>query len=636
MADTSISLTGAVGCVAVTPRFDFSGTVKVYIDDVYKEDLTSGITANIPLSEGEVIKYVCSDWDSIVRLDIHDDKVSGDISSWILPSSMLYFYVYGTSVFGDISSGSLSDSLRYLLIYDTSVSYDSSAGAFTGVTNSLFRINFDNCNLTQIQVDNVLADLVASNIEGKTLDIGDNNASPSWTGWENRAILGARGWTVKINSYAFTYLGLSCHGWWPMNENAADKFVVDFSAESNHGTAQRNTEDMHVVGKLDGAFALSVGVPDYINFGNMRNFGSNMDDVTVTVWLKTDYALAAPVMTALNVGDGTQLLVHINADKDNTDAQGKITCILTDQNSDKLQFTADYDTGISDGSQHFLVVIFQKSAGTGKIYIDNVEKAKTYDIQGTNTDFTNFDNSLYIGRNVGAGQHLTAHVDVAGIFVKALSEEELNYLWKGGRGIEGLDFVNCHLIYRGQDGNMNYDTIQAVMEREALQVAIPNQALPANTIWHYIRRQVSGCGLESDDSPACVVIIDENGEMIGNTPNPPQSLTIEGLSGGRLKLRWRYTPIREEITPTAFKIYMDSGEGFDFGSPVATVSYGLGGFGEFVWTSDALTHGQRYRFCVRSYRADAGESSNTNFVATIADSEGPDAIVDLQASWKEI
>jgi len=193
-----------------------------------------------------------------------------------------------------------------------------------------------------------------------------------------------------------------------------------------------------------------------------------------------------------------------------------------------------------------------------------------------------------------------------------------------------------HVVYRGQDGNMDYDRIQALMELDDDQVSIEFQNLPANTIWHFVRRQVSCCGLESEDSPACIVFLDENGDMIGNTPNPPISLIIEGLSNARFRLRWRYTPLEEEISPTGFNIYMDSGSGFDFETPEDNVLYGTGRGGEYDWISGPLTNGKLYRFCVRSYRTDAGESQNTNYVAAVADSIGPDAITDLRASWQEV
>jgi len=191
-------------------------------------------------------------------------------------------------------------------------------------------------------------------------------------------------------------------------------------------------------------------------------------------------------------------------------------------------------------------------------------------------------------------------------------------------------------LYRGQADVFDYDVIVAVMNADASAVTISNQALPANSSWYYIRRHVCECGLESDDSPTCIVQINSSGEMIGNAPNPPVALTIEGFAGGLIKLKWRYTRINEDVAPTGFNIYMDSGSGFDLDTPEDSVLYGQGGNGEFDWTSDALTNGQLYRFIVRSYRTGAGESQNTNFVAAKADSQGPAAITGLTASIQEI
>lgn len=164
------------------------------------------------------------------------------------------------------------------------------------------------------------------------------------------------------------------------------------------------------------------------------------------------------------------------------------------------------------------------------------------------------------------------------------------------------DFYN---VYRGQDGVFDYENPVAVMALEDEQVTIPDQDLPPNTTWHYIRRRVSGdCELESPDSPACIVRIDSNGEMLGSIPNTPTKLAVEGLADGKVKLRWRYAPSEEEIAPAGFHIYIDSGAGFDFETPDAIVPYRGGGpkAGEFDWTSESLTHGELYRFCVRSYR----------------------------------
>ncbi len=192
----------------------------------------------------------------------------------------------------------------------------------------------------------------------------------------------------------------------------------------------------------------------------------------------------------------------------------------------------------------------------------------------------------------------------------------------------------CQTVYRGQDGDMDYDNIQAVMELTDSQVTVPHQVLAPKTIWHYLRRQVSDCGIESLDGPIAVITIDSDGDMIPLTPNCPHCLEIEKVSGGKLKVLWRYTEIGQEIIPTGFRIFIDSGSGFDFASPDATVAYNIGGSGEYEWTSDALSDGQQYRFCVRSYATGAGESQNTDYVAATADSGGPLAVTGLLASWE--
>ncbi len=290
-------------------------------------------------------------------------------------------------------------------------------------------------------------------------------------------------------------------------------------------------------------------------------------------------------------------------------------------------------TTVNDTNWHKLVVI--KDGANSGLFLDNVECAYLLGPPLDNT--TSSSRALKIGCDDAYANKFQGDIDVTAFFNKALSQAERDMVWHGGKGTERLISLHHH-IYRGQDGSIDYSSPAAEMELDDSQVTIPVQALPANTIWHYIRRQIDDeCGLESDDSPACIVAIDSNGDMIGSTPNPPISLTIERLSNGRFHLRWRYTRLSEEVTPTGFKIYMDSGSGFNFSSPDATIAYGIGGINnEFSWISGALTHGQIYRFCIRSYRTGEGESQNTDYVATDADSEGPAAITNLQASYEEI
>ena len=125
--------------------------------------------------------------------------VTGDISGWVLPVTLVYFYVHNTGVTGDISGWVLPAILSDLYIYTTSLDYIVSPGAFVGVTNALVKIDFDNCLLVQANVDNVLADCVASLINNKRLDLAGTNAAPSAAGLLDKATLIARGWIVATN-----------------------------------------------------------------------------------------------------------------------------------------------------------------------------------------------------------------------------------------------------------------------------------------------------------------------------------------------------------------------------------------------------------------------------------------------------
>ena len=233
---------------------------------------------------------------------------------------------------------------------------------------------------------------------------------------------------------------------------------------------------------------------------------------------------------------------------------------------------------------------------------------------------------------------------------------------KLGMGLTGGEFWprvdGCYILYRGQDGIIDHDNITAVMDGDDNQIAVSNQSLSPNTTWHYIRREASGCGLESPDSPPCIVVIDANGDMLGDVPNTPDPVSVEQLAGGKLRVRWRYPQIGQDVEPTGFKVYMDSGSGFDFDTPAATIAYrpwlagefsseGMGGLnesvaimqgvsGEFFWTSGELVDGQLYKFCVRAYRSGEGETQNTDYVSAYADATGPDAAANLIASWQEV
>jgi len=387
----------------------------------------------------------------------------------------------------------------------------------------------------------------------------------------------------------------NCIGHWKMNDDAANKTVVDSSGNDNDGESQQNTDILHTDGKITGALTFN-GSSDFISIAD--NTFNSLSVGTLAFWIYTDALGIQTIFTASNLAfANTYMFFYI-------DGGGKVYFAVLVGGTYKV-YQKTVDPAISAETWHFVVLVQDGSAI--KLYVDNVLKATedggiTNTVPGAFFDDLTGTISNFIGkfdRSTGPAYYWDGVMDCGAIFDKALSEEEVAFLWNEGNGTESLG--PYHNVYRGQDGNIDYENCLAFMDLEDSQVSVLNQDLPPDTIWHFIRRQVSECDLESEDSPACVIVVNSAGDMVGDVPNPPLDLAIEGLSGGCFKLRWRYTTIGEELAPTGFNIYMDSGEGFDFNSPIATVPYGLGGFGEFEWISDPLTPGQRYRFCVRSY-----------------------------------
>ena len=184
---------------------------------------------------------------------------------------------------------------------------------------------------------------------------------------------------------------------------------------------------------------------------------------------------------------------------------------------------------------------------------------------------------------------------------------------------------------------MNYGTAVGTMDLAATQVTIAAQDLPAGTIWNFVRRRkASDCSLESPDSPGCEVRIAPAGAMIADAPNAPSNLVAEPIAGGSIRLRWRYCEIRQPVAPTAFRIYIDSGSGFNFATPSSTLTYSFGGGGEFTKPITGLTAGTLHRFCVRAYNSvTLGETQNTDSVTATPIATGPAGLPTPMASVEQ-
>jgi hypothetical protein len=431
-----------------------------------------------------------------------------------------------------------------------------------------------------------------------------------------------------------------------MNDNTNTSVVIDSRGFSN-GTFRHiiggingteNTNINSISGKIGRAFHFDA-VTKYIDTGS-KFWEVFTNSFWVNIWIQPDE------------GHPIKQQIPIGAFKD----EDNFNIFLNPTGKVEVYYQLGAENGVSaltpnpvfaaGGNQPWTMItaiVMQLTSTTIQAFLYvNAQLAASSNV--TNYSMTNYDSprNLWIGAAspdilveeliYGLDDDTTypfaGGIDDVSIFTGIPTQEKITELYLMGR--DG----GYYRIYRGRDGIIDYDNVVGLMTLADTNIQMINPVLPPNSIWTYVRRRVSDCGLESPDSPPHKIIINSEGTMILSTPNVVQALTVQPLAGGFMQLQWQYIPTEQEVIPTGFKIFIDSGSGFDFANPAATVAYKRTWVHK--WKSAALNHDQTYKFCVRSYTANAGETINTNFVSAKADSVGPDAAQGLSATWEEI
>lgn len=147
----------------------------------------------------------------------------------------------------------------------------------------------------------------------------------------------------------------------------------------------------------------------------------------------------------------------------------------------------------------------------------------------------------------------------------------------------------------------------------------------ADTEYWYVLRAVGGGGVESASSqPAVSVAFDAAGDFVGGRPNPPAALSASPTAEGRFVLRWSYSDLNEEVSPSEFRIYSDGGTGtMDYENAVGQVAYSLGQV-HFNYTTGTHAHGAKRMWGVRAVSALGRDDANETAVTRNADASGPD------------
>jgi hypothetical protein len=215
-------------------------------------------------------------------------------------------------------------------------------------------------------------------------------------------------------------LAASCVGHWKMNDNDTSTIVADSSGNGNHGTAQQNTEDLHVDSgnppHLNGALTFD-GSSDYIDVGNAIGTGA----YTKVAWVKR--------VSGSNFNNIVSSDTYSNA----LYAPSSRSFRLCSGHTGSYDVVQDSEP-LPEGVWCFVAVTYDPDVESGKMVLykngSAVDEADSVPTQAPS-------NKTYIGRFY-TNYNFSGSIDNVMIFNKALSPKEMSLLYNSGSGTEIL------------------------------------------------------------------------------------------------------------------------------------------------------------------------------------------------------
>ncbi len=201
-----------------------------------------------------------------------------------------------------------------------------------------------------------------------------------------------------------------------MNDNAADTVVYD-SIYGNNGTAQQNTEDITVSGKINEALSFN-GTTDYVIVTDSADIDFGTGAFSFFMWINT------------------------------TDSSKYISSRESDPGLFRLNGSGEvgfYDgtnwlesgVSVNDGNPHHIGV--SRNAGTYTIYIDKIAHVLSGDA-GLSYSGNLYLGSAYATLSVG----LTGWLDDIRFYNGEVSASMVNYIYNGNNGTEGENRLIAH------------------------------------------------------------------------------------------------------------------------------------------------------------------------------------------------
>jgi hypothetical protein len=221
----------------------------------------------------------------------------------------------------------------------------------------------------------------------------------------------------------------SCVCQYRMNDNAASTDVID-SVGAYTGTAQANTNTLDTTGKINGALTFN-GTGDYVDIG--ATFQSILwDSFSVNLWLKIVFT--APPSTGL--------VVSSNFESSSTSVfmfgfdttGGNLFLFYSYRANGHTAFNGFYPVTLPTDEYIMATVVLEKLSSTSVIL--SMYKNGNLVAQETNLDCPM---SQYVSaENMFLGKTLSGSLDDVMLFDKALSADEIGFLYNSGSGTEEL------------------------------------------------------------------------------------------------------------------------------------------------------------------------------------------------------
>jgi len=210
-----------------------------------------------------------------------------------------------------------------------------------------------------------------------------------------------------------------------MNDKAATKVVID-SMGNNNGTAQQNTVDISVAGKINDALEFN-GVDDYIDLGYNSNLKPTAE-ITISVWAKP--ATLNPYAWVISKPRGSGIWNDYGIRAYSTSS----SFILTTLNNNISLTGSD---GQSVGVWRHIAATYDGSYV--RLYINGVEVDSDPATGAIQYDDTESYKYIYLGewRGPSVGNEVFGGaIDDVRIYNFALSDKEVGALWNNGDGTE--------------------------------------------------------------------------------------------------------------------------------------------------------------------------------------------------------